>query len=175
MVYCLTELKHICISGSQTYSLWSLNCICIVSWKVSLLCLLPTDNFKDPILQHQSKLSSWYFHWSVKDLVSSMLVWIMGGQAPWIQFGKLLHTGRLWLNSYQNPRNIVSAKIWQCMALMALQNTKKSIRYWKRPKKAEKVILKAGESKNGKIMIFFAFCDNLITKIKGIQYFDVSR
>ena len=35
--------------------------------------------------------------------------------------------------------------------------------------------MKAGETKNGKIMIFFAFCDHLITKSKGIQYFDVSR
>ena len=35
--------------------------------------------------------------------------------------------------------------------------------------------MKAGESKNGKVMIFFAFCDHLVTKIKGIQYFDASR
>ena len=35
--------------------------------------------------------------------------------------------------------------------------------------------MKARESKNGKIMIFFAFCDHIVTKIKGIQYFDVSR
>ena len=61
------------------------------------------------------------------------------------------------------------------MALMALQDTKKPIKYWKRPTKAEKVILKAGESKNGKIMIFFHFCDLLVSTIKGIQYFDVSR
>ncbi len=85
------------------------------------------------------------------------------------------HTGRLWLNLCQNSRNIVFAKIWHSMALMALQDTKKPIEYWKRPTKAEKVILKAGESKNGKIMIFFHFCDHLVSKIKGIQYFDVSR
>ena len=87
----------------------------------------------------------------------------------------VIHTGRLSRNFSQNSRNIVFAKIWHSMALMALQDTKKPIEYWKRPTKAEKVILKAGESKNGKIMIFFAFCDHLITKIKGIQYFDVSR
>ena len=85
------------------------------------------------------------------------------------------HTGRFWLNLCQNSRNIVFAKIWHSMALMALQDTKKPIKYWKRPTKAEKVILKAGESKNGKIMIFFHFCDHLVSKIKGIQYFDVSR
>ena len=86
-----------------------------------------------------------------------------------------LHTGRFWLNLYQGPRNIFFAKIWHYMVLMALQDTKKSMRYWKRPTKVEKVILKARESKNGKMVIFFAFCDHLITKIKGIQYFDVSR
>jgi hypothetical protein len=53
------------------------------------------------------------------------------------------------------------------MALMALQDTEKPTRYWKRPTKAAKVILKARESKNGKIMIFFAFCDHLVIKIKG--------
>ena len=91
------------------------------------------------------------------------------------QLGTTDHTGRLWLNLCQNSRNIVFAKIWHSMALMALQDTKKPIKYWKRPTKAEKVILKAGESKNGKIMIFFHFCDHLVSKIKGIQYFDVSR
>ena len=88
---------------------------------------------------------------------------------------KAVHTGRLWLNFNQNSRNIVLAKIWHWMALMALQDNEKPIRYWKRPTKAEKVILKAVESKIGKVMIFFAFCNHLVTKIKGIQYFDVSR
>ena len=78
-----------------------------------------------------------------------------------------LHTGRFGLNLYQSPRNIFFAKIWHCMVPMTLQDTIKPMRYWKRPTKAEKVILKAGESKNGKIMFFFAFCDHLVTKIKG--------
>ena len=77
------------------------------------------------------------------------------------------HTGRFWLNLYQGPRNIFFAKIWHYMVLMALQDTKKSMRYWKRPTKVEKVILKARESKNGKMVIFFAFVIIWWQKLRG--------
>ena len=48
-------------------------------------------------------------------------------------------------------------------------------KYWKRPTKSVKVILKARESKNGKILILLHLCDHLVSKMKRIQYFDVSR
>ena len=90
------------------------------------------------------------------------------GQGP-------LHTGSLWLDLFQNSRNIVFAKIWHFLALVTLKDTKKTIKYWKRPTKAVKVILEARESKNGKILILLHFCDHLVSKMMRIQYFDVSR
>ena len=78
------------------------------------------------------------------------------------------HTGSLWLDLFQNSRNIVFAKIWHFLALVTLKDTKKTIKYWKRPTKAVKVILEARESKNGKILILLHFCDHLVSKIKRI-------
>ena len=92
-----------------------------------------------------------------------------------IRHGPVPHTGSLMVDLFQNSRNIASAKIWHFLALIALKHTKKPIKYWKRPKKAIKVILKARESKNGKILILLHICDHLVSKMKRIQYFDVSR
>ena len=89
--------------------------------------------------------------------------------------GMLMHTGSLRLDLFQNSRNIAFAKIWHFLALIALKHTKKPIKYWKRPKKAIKVILKAKESKNGKILILLHIYDHLVSKMKRIQYFNVSR
>ena len=58
---------------------------------------------------------------------------------------------------------------------MALKDTKKPIKVWKRLQKAVKVISKARESKHGKILILLHFCDHFVSKIKRISYFDVSR
>ena len=85
------------------------------------------------------------------------------------------HTGSLWLDLFQNSRNIAFAKIWHILALAALKDSKKPIKCWKRPTKSVKVILKARESKNGKILILLHLCDHLVSKMKRIQYFDVSR
>ena len=61
------------------YGPWTVSALCLERFRCfvyylltisrTLYCRLGTQQ-----LQHQSKLSSWYFHWSVKDLVSSMLV-----------------------------------------------------------------------------------------------------
>ena len=61
------------------YGPWTVSALCLERFRCfvyylptisrTLYCRLGTQR-----LQHQSKLSSWYFHWSVKDLVSSMLV-----------------------------------------------------------------------------------------------------
>ena len=88
---------------------------------------------------------------------------------------KPMHTGSLWPDLFQNYRNIAFANIWYFLALAALKDTKKPIKVWKRPKKAVKVILKARESKNGNILVLLHFCDHLVSKMKRIQYFDVSR
>ena len=105
--------------------------------------------------------------------------WESGDQNPlWHEIGlnnEYAHTGSLWLDLFQNSRNIAFAKIWHFLALVALKDTKKPIKYWKRPTKAVKVILKARESKSGKILILLHLCDHLVSKMKRIQYFDVSR
>ena len=113
----------------------------------------------------------WLLFWNKSGLLRG---WVFHSVSLFL-WDPYFHTGRLSRNFSQNSRNIVFAKIWHSMALMALQDTKKPIKYWKRPTKAEKVILKVRESKNGKIMSFFHFCDLLVSKIKEIQYFDVSR
>ena len=84
------------------------------------------------------------------------------------------HTGSLWLDLFQNSRNIAFTKIWHFLALEALKDTKEPMKYWKRPTKAAKVILKARESKSGKILVLLYFCNHLVSKMKRIQYFDVS-
>ena len=48
----------------------------------------------------------------------------------------LTHTGSLWLDFFQNYRNIVFVKIWHFLAPVALKNTKKPIKVWKRPQNA---------------------------------------
>ena len=80
---------YIVWQSSSTYASLGPKPIVYGPWTVSALCLerfrcfvyyLPTISrtlycrLGTQQLQHQSKLSSWYFHWSVKDLVSSMLV-----------------------------------------------------------------------------------------------------
>ena len=80
---------YIVWQSSSTYASLGPKPIVYGPWTVSALCLerfccfvyyLPTISrtlycrLGTQQLQHQSKLSSWYFHWSVKDLVSSMLI-----------------------------------------------------------------------------------------------------
>ena len=77
----------------------------------------------------------------------------------WTQLWKLrlcMHTGRLWLDLFQNYRQIAFAKIWHFFALVALKDTKKPMKYWKRPTMAVNVTSKARELKNGKTLIFIA-------------------
>ena len=87
----------------------------------------------------------------------------------------LKHTGSLWLNLLQSYRNNVFAKIWHFPASVAFKDTKKPLKVWKRPQKAVKVISKTRESIKGKILILLHFCVHLVSKMKRIQYFDVSR
>ena len=61
------------------------------------------------------------------------------------------------LDLFQNSRNIAFAKIWHFLALVALKDTKKPIKYWKRPTKAVKVILRARESKKQRNIDFITF------------------
>ena len=67
------------------------------------------------------------------------------------------------------------AKIWHFLALMALKDTKKPIKNQKRLTMAVKVIPKARELENGKILILLHFCVHLVSKMKRIQDFDGSR
>ena len=125
-------------------------------------------------------LATFYFYWF------SSTVLMISISTPTLQTGSVesiknwigiisKHTGSLWLDLFQSYKNIVFAKILHFLALVALKNTKKPIKVWKRPQKAVKVISKARESENGKILILLHFCDHLVSIMMRIQYFDVSR
>ena len=91
---------YIVWQSSSTYASLGPKPIVYGPWTVSALCLerfrcfvyyLPTISrtlycrLGTQQLQHQSKLSSWYFHWSVKDLVSSMLVFPLSIFCCWFR------------------------------------------------------------------------------------------
>ena len=152
----------------------------LLGFQINYVCnpCIPIHPVQLVLLYLSTLLDSWLAHCDRKEFIVDQRQKCVEARKYLLReyyLESLLHTGILWLNLYQNPKNIVLVKIWHCMALMVLQDTKKPISYWKRPKKTEKVILKAVKSKNGKIMIFLAFCDHLVINIKEIQYFDVSK